>query len=61
MTACASYSVKPNSGIMTALRYDLEYIRPTPPFHDRDILPLADVLIINQNSDLRHVTRLDFT
>ncbi|GMI56838.1 hypothetical protein TeGR_g6655, partial [Tetraparma gracilis] len=63
---CSYYSTRPNPGIMTCLRYSLSAIRPTPPFHDRDTLPLADTFFVFANTGtvanlLDHVTRLDFT
>jgi len=68
VTLCSYYTTRPNPGILTALRFALTTIRPTPPFHDRDALPLADVFFCfashgeGEEEDLMgHVTGLDFT
>ena len=62
---CDYYSTRPNAGIITAFRFALTTIRPTPPFHDRDVIALADVFFTFNNGTegnlLDHVEKLDFT
>jgi len=61
---CSRYYVRPNPGIMTALRHRLPTIRPDGSFHDADMLALCEVLLrrCNDTEDggLGHVVRLDF-
>mmetsp|Transcript_45477 Transcript_45477/g.114030 ORF Transcript_45477/g.114030 Transcript_45477/m.114030 type:complete len:451 (-) Transcript_45477:144-1496(-) len=55
---CQKYKTEPNSGILVSLRFQLPVLRPTKPFHCKDVLPLAEVLIAG---GAPHVVEGDFT
>ena len=55
---CHEYSAVPNAGVLTALRFRLAALRPSGAFHDRDMLPLVDLLLGAPAA--AHVRSLDF-
>jgi len=55
---CARYKIEPNPGVLVSLRFLLPALRPTKPFHCKDVLPLAEVLIAGAAP---HVVEGDFT
>jgi hypothetical protein len=57
---CQKYGVNPNSGVLVALRFHLDVLRPTKPFHCKDVMPLAEVLI-RLSEQTYHITRADFS
>jgi hemolysin III len=60
LRACQLYSTQPNSGVLTTIRYHLPALRVSGPFHDADMLALAELLLRYINGPLSYVRRLDF-
>ena len=61
MCLCQFYKVPYNAGILTTLRFSLPSLRVSGSFHDMDMLALVELLLRHANTQLRFVTRLDFT
>ena len=66
--ACQFYSVTPNAGILTTLRFQLPCLRTTTIassslsfFQDADMLALAEILFRHVNGPLKYIRRLDFS
>ncbi len=57
---CRKYGVTPNSGVLVALRFNLDVLRTTKPFHCKDLVPLAEVLI-RLSDHTQHITKADFS
>jgi len=58
---CRFYQVPYNAGILTTIRFSMPSLRPTPPFHDLDMLALVEMLLRHANGQLSYVCRLDFS
>ena len=55
---CREYGATPNPGVLTALRFRLPTVRPSGNFHDVDMLPLVDLLLMSSDA-AGHVRALD--
>lgn len=45
LDAVEKLKTRPNAGVITFLKFGLRVVRPTPPFHDRDMIALRDCLV----------------
>lgn len=59
--ACDLYATKPNSGVLTTIRFALPALRVAGPFHDADMLALAEILARHLNTSMSYIKRLDFS
>jgi len=63
VSACRFYGCgdRINSGVLTALRFQLPAVRVSESFHDADMLALGEILFRHCNGALKYVQRLDFS
>ena len=57
---CDLYGTEPNGGVLVALRYRSEVLRPTHKFFCKDMLALADVLSAYKEQT-SHILKADFS
>jgi hypothetical protein len=57
---CNIYGVEPNGGVLVALRYKCDVLRPTSKFFCKDMLALADVLSAYKEQT-SHIVKADFS
>ena len=60
ISACQSYHRTPNAGVLTCLRYQTPSLRVTGPFHDADMLALAELFVRHSTQLACFLRRLDF-
>ena len=51
----------PTHSFNSCFRFTLMYLRPTPPFHDRDMLALSETINSFKNTTLNFIKRLDLS
>ncbi|GMI20055.1 hypothetical protein TrCOL_g10175 [Triparma columacea] len=61
LDVCRFYGTRPNPGVLSCFRFTLMYLRPTPPFHDRDMLALSETINSFKNTTLNFIKRLDLS
>eukprot|EP00520_Triparma_pacifica_P003923 CAMPEP_0118634992 /NCGR_PEP_ID=MMETSP0785-20121206/1841_1 /TAXON_ID=91992 /ORGANISM="Bolidomonas pacifica, Strain CCMP 1866" /LENGTH=494 /DNA_ID=CAMNT_0006526001 /DNA_START=189 /DNA_END=1673 /DNA_ORIENTATION=- len=61
LDVCRFYGTRPNPGVLSTFRFTLAYLRPTPPFHDRDMISLAETINSYKNTSLSFIKRLDLS
>ena len=59
LSLCRDYGAAPNAGVLTTLRFALPTLRPSGAFHDLDMLPLVDLLLLAPGA--AHIRALDLT
>ena len=57
---CDMYGTEPNGGVLVALRFKCETLRPTSKFFCKDMLPLADVICAHK-AQINYITKADFS
>jgi len=64
VATCQFYGLtkdRANAGVLTTLRFSLPSLRVSGDFHDKDMLPLAELLLRHGNGYLKFIHRLDFS